>query len=70
MTGVHTLPPPTMRLAARQLVCSGGIVQYGLGQAGRRSVVYAITNPRVPYSDPAAPKTTRWSAHIGALVSE
>jgi hypothetical protein len=39
VTGVQTLPPPTMRLAARQLCCSGGIVQYGLGQAGCRSVV-------------------------------
>ena len=41
-----------------------------LGQAGFRSVVYAITKPRIPYSEPAAPTITRWFAQIGALVSE
>ena len=43
----------------------------GFGQAGPRSLVrYAMTNPRTPYSEPAAPITRRWSAQIGALVSE
>ena len=70
VTGVQTAPPPTTREARRQDWRSGGIVQNGLGQAGRRSVVYAITKPRIPYSDPAAPTSTRWFAQIGALVSE
>ena len=43
VTGVQTGPPPTMRDAWRQSQPSGGIVQNGLGQAGLRSVVYAIT---------------------------
>ena len=34
-----------------------------LGQAGFRSVVYAITKPRIPYSEPAAPTI---SAVVGA----
>ena len=70
VTGVQTAPPPTTRLWERQLCCSGGIVQNGFGHAGRRSVVYAITNPRTPYSEPAAPAITRFPAQIGALVSE
>ena len=70
VTGVQTAPPPTMREARRHDCRSGGIVQNGLGQAGLRSVVYAITKPRIPYSEPAAPTITRWFAQIGALVSE
>ena len=70
VTGVHTAPPPTIRESRRHDWRSGGIVQNGVGQAGRRSGVYAITKPRIPYSEPAAPMTTRPSAHTGALVSE
>src|SRR5437868_2362873 len=70
VTGVQTAPPPTMRLCERQLCRSGGIVQTGFGHAGRRSVVHAITKPRTPYSEPAAPAKMRCPAQIGALVSE
>jgi hypothetical protein len=71
VTGVHTTPPPARVEPRRHSVPAGGIVQNGLGQAGRRSLDrYAITKPRTPYSDPAAPKITVWSAQIGALVSE
>ena len=70
VTGVHTAPPPTIRESRRHDWRSGGIVQNGVGQAGRRSGVYAITKPRIPYSEPAAPMTTRPPAHTGALVSE
>ena len=49
----------------------GGIVQNGFGQAGFRSDVRnAMTKPRTPYSEPAAPRITLCAAHIGALVSE
>ena len=70
VVGVHTAPPPTMRDARRHDWKSGGTVQKALGQAGFRSVVYAITKPRIPYSEPAAPTIRRWLAQIGALVSE
>ena len=70
VTGVHTGPPPTIREARRQDWRSGGIVQNGVGQAGLRSVVYAITKPRLPRSEPAAPKISLPFAQIGALVSE
>ena len=49
---------------------SGGIVQNGDGHAGFRFVLYAITKPRLPRSEPAAPKTSVLLAHIGALVCE
>ena len=55
---------------AASSVPAGGIVQNGFGQAGVRSVWYAITKPRTPYSEPAAPTISRWLAQIGALVSE
>ena len=70
VVGVQTTPPPASRAKRRQLVPSGGIVQNGCGQAGVRSVWYAIAKPRTPYSEPAAPTTSRWFAQIGALVSE
>ena len=70
VTGVQTAPPPTTREARRHDCRSGGTVQNGLGHAGFRSGVYAITNPRMPYSEPAAPTRTRLFAQIGALVSE
>ena len=70
VTGVQTAPPPTMREARRHDWKSGGTVQNGLGHAGLRSVVHAITKPRIPYSEPAAPIRTRWFAQIGELVSE
>ena len=71
LTGVQTTPPPMMRERLRQLVPGGGIVQNGFAQAGFRSEVRnAMTKPRTPYSEPAAPKITLWAAHIGALVSE
>ena len=70
VVGVQTAPPPTIREARRHDWKSGGIVQNALGQAGFRSVVYAITKPRIPYSEPAAPTITRLLAQIGALVSE
>jgi len=70
VVGVQTTPPPTSVPYFRQLVPAGGIVQNGFGHAGVRSVWYAITKPRTPYSEPAAPTITRWSAQIGALVSE
>ena len=58
----------------RQLVPAGGIVQNGFGQAGVRSVWYAITKPRTPYSEPAAPTTRRWlradrRARLGVAVA-
>jgi hypothetical protein len=70
VTGVQTAPPPTTRDVRRHDWRSGGIVQNGVGQAGRRFVVYAMTKPRMPYSEPAAPISTRWLAQTGALVSE
>ena len=71
VTGVQVTPPPTMRLTLRQLVPDGGIDQTGFAQAGERSLdLYAITKPRTPYSEPAAPMMTRCFAQIGALVSE
>ena len=58
VTGVHTAPPPTIRESRRHDCRSGGIVQNGVGHAGLRSGVYAITKPRMPYSEPAAPMTS------------
>ena len=69
VTGVQTGPPPTSR-DRRHPVRSGGIVQNGDGHAGFRFGVYAITKPRLPRSEPAAPKTSVLLAHIGALVCE
>ena len=70
VTGVQTGPPPTSLDPRRHDWRSGGIVQNGVGQAGFRFVVYAMTNPRFPRSEPAAPKTSRLFAQIGVLVSE
>ena len=70
VTGVHVTPPPAMRLERRHCVPEGGIAHTGLAHAGERSFdLNAITNPRTPYSEPAAPVITRWFAQIGALVS-
>ena len=70
VTGVHVTPPPTMRLTLRHCVPDGGIDHTGLAHAGERSFdLNAMTNPRTPYSEPAAPVMTRCSAQIGALVS-
>ena len=68
VTGVQTAPPPTSLPRLRHSVCGGGIVQYGFAQAGVRFVRQAITKPRIPYSEPAAPIRTRPFAQIGALV--
>ncbi len=70
VVGVQTTPPPTSVPFRRHDVPAGGIVQKGFGHAGVRSVRYAITKPRTPYSEPAAPTIKRWFAQIGALVSE
>ena len=70
VTGVQTGPPPMIRDARRQDCRSGGIVQNGVGQAGFRSGVYAITKPRGPRSEPAAPKISLPFAQTAALVSE
>ena len=65
--------PPRRRRFARRAATTGSRAEpsrTALGQAGFRSVVYAITKPRIPYSEPAAPTITRLFAQIGALVSE
>src|SRR5438309_498891 len=57
-----------MREARLQDWKSGGTVQNGVGHAGLRSVVYAITKPRMPYSEPAAPTSRRrfgwWAGRV------